>query len=816
MTAGVASAVPAWPAAVFDAPLLRGADANGRDAIARAGKLRRVGGGERLYGDGDPSEALFIVVRGSVELHATRRGDVAASVLRVARVGDSFGEEALLPGFGRCASAVAAPGTEVAEVPAAVARRVLARQDAAGGAVGTRESRYLERAAARDVLAGSALGRDLERAELDLLLDGVVLERFARGSELVHAGDRAENVYVVAHGLLQVQRDLVVQAYLARGDFFGDDDAFAGGSYSATVVASGDTWCAVLPRAVVRTVSDRNHGVLARWRRVASAHLADQAAVVGAAAAGSTRHAFHDLYRLQVARSLLVIDQDTCVRCGHCAWSCSEVHGDSRLVRRGDKVVTPVDVVLGAARGDARGKRERGGGASSCGDTAGRSNGSAASLLLPNTCQHCRHAACLQDCPTGAIGRDLDGEVFIRADACTGCANCARACPWDNISMAPRPAPSRGPLKLSAEIAVKCDLCREYDAPACVISCPTGSILRIDPGRAFAEVAAVLGHRAAPATISATPVRDVAAASGASVRDGGASVSGVGALVARVRGVGAAMGASAAVAAAGTAWFGVWAARRSMGWVPGRGVGWLAGAIAAVIIAGLCAYVLPKRLVRRRMKPRDRRERERPAARSRTRAHLIAHIGLGVLAPALVIAHAGVAMPASPGGALWLAFALATVLGGAGAMVYRGLPRVLTRLERAGALPEDLAGDAADLRARLFREISGTDEVVKRLAARLLVPYAKAPLGWVALAASGRSLGAEERRLRARIDDILDGRGAGRLAGLDAIIRLVVELRALPGRRAMTTLLRAWLPAHIVLAAITVVLLVVHVVAVLA
>ena len=79
-----------------------------------------------------------------------------------------------------------------------------------------------------------------------------------------------------------------------------------------------------------------------------------------------------------------------------------------------------------------------------------------ATLLLPNTCQHCRHAACLQDCPTGAIGRDLDGEVFIRADACTGCGNCVRGCPWDNIAMAPRAisAPATASATASGAVSV--------------------------------------------------------------------------------------------------------------------------------------------------------------------------------------------------------------------------------------------------------------------------------------------------------------------------------------------------------------------------
>src|SRR4030095_15201343 len=83
-----------------------------------------------------------------------------------------------------------------------------------------------------------------------------------------------------------------------------------------------------------------------------------------------------------------------------------------------------------------------------------------------------------------------------------------------------------------------------------------------------------------------------------------------------------------------------------------------------------------------------------PAARSRTRPHLIAHLCLGALAAACAIGHTG-----RPGagdglrGALAIAFWLASVLGAAGALAYWLLPSRLARLERRGALPEDLAGE---------------------------------------------------------------------------------------------------------------------------
>ena len=58
---------------------------------------------------------------------------------------------------------------------------------------------------------------------------------------------------------------------------------------------------------------------------------------------------------------------------------------------------------------------------------------------------------------------------------------------------------------------------------------------------------------------------------------------------------------------------------------------------------------------------------------------------------------------------------------------------------------------------------------------------------------------------------MLEGRGSERLEGLDELIRIVVELRALPARRALTLALRAWLPLHVIGTGILVGLLFLHI-----
>ena len=92
--------------------------------------------------------------------------------------------------------------------------------------------------------------------------------------------------------------------------------------------------------------------------------------------------------------------------------------------------------------------------------------------FLTVTCQQCERPACLRACPVTpqAISKDpVTGVVAINEDRCTGCGECAMACPY-------------GAIGYNAEDhhAVKCDLCAsrraEGSGPACAEVCPTQAI----------------------------------------------------------------------------------------------------------------------------------------------------------------------------------------------------------------------------------------------------------------------------------------------------------------------------------------------------
>ncbi len=90
-------------------------------------------------------------------------------------------------------------------------------------------------------------------------------------------------------------------------------------------------------------------------------------------------------------------------------------------------------------------------------------------LMESDVCKHCTHAACLDDCPTGAIFRTEFGTVVVQPDICNGCGYCVPACPYGVLDK--RQEDGR---------IFKCTLCYdrlgEGQEPACAKACPTDSI----------------------------------------------------------------------------------------------------------------------------------------------------------------------------------------------------------------------------------------------------------------------------------------------------------------------------------------------------
>ena len=86
--------------------------------------------------------------------------------------------------------------------------------------------------------------------------------------------------------------------------------------------------------------------------------------------------------------------------------------------------------------------------------------------FVPGNCMQCDVPYCVDNCPTGASFKGMDGIVQVDAEACIGCGYCVDACPYGARFI----DPGRG-------IAEKCNFCNEQlvagREPLCVEVCPS-------------------------------------------------------------------------------------------------------------------------------------------------------------------------------------------------------------------------------------------------------------------------------------------------------------------------------------------------------
>jgi formate dehydrogenase iron-sulfur subunit len=97
-------------------------------------------------------------------------------------------------------------------------------------------------------------------------------------------------------------------------------------------------------------------------------------------------------------------------------------------------------------------------------------DGGLAWLIKKDSCLHCEEPGCLEACPApGAIVQYENGIVDFNQDNCIGCQYCVAGCPFD----IPR-------FDEETKKVYKCTMCVDRVSaglePACVKSCPTGSI----------------------------------------------------------------------------------------------------------------------------------------------------------------------------------------------------------------------------------------------------------------------------------------------------------------------------------------------------
>ncbi len=381
--------------------------------------------------------------------------------------GAFFGEMGLLSGRRRTATVVAGPNCVLMETP----RNSMLRLIAAVDSVRTQIDNWFIKNA-----ISTYIGPMLSPEAVDeLIASGIEKRRYQTNDVLFNEGDEADGFYLVRNGSLTVSKKMDGQekilSYISAGNYVGEMALLNNAPRGATVKAAVYSEVLVVKADAFKAQLEKNPSMRASIEQVMLERIKSNVTIEESKGKETDLMRFMLKQGLGEASDVLIINESMCVQCNNCETACAETHeGTSRL------------------------KREAG--------------PSFANFHLPVACRHCENPSCMKDCPPDAITRSKEGEVSI-SDACIGCGNCERNCPYGVIQMTVQKPPKMGANLLwllfglgkapgqrapdydpdAPKKAVKCDLCKgQSGGPACVRACPTGAAIRTSPEKIFKPV----------------------------------------------------------------------------------------------------------------------------------------------------------------------------------------------------------------------------------------------------------------------------------------------------------------------------------------
>lgn len=445
-------------------------------------QLRRFPAAELIIEEGSFGNCLYLLIGGSV---GVSKGPEGRPLARLGP-GSFFGEMTLISGLPRTASITALEDCLTVEVPR---RAFEAWMQRPGPFRNVMDRTYLERGLANHLQIIPEFA-DIAPDIFDQLVKKARLRIFSKDEMIVREGDEADSLYIIRDGYVRVVKTMAggeqrTVAYLNDGAYFGETALIHSMRREATVWAMGKVEVIQVLKEDFFALLNLDAGLLSRLEARESKKQSGQYGISDLTAHQGFIGAVVERGVIK-ATSALVIHLNACTRCGNCVKACAELHdGISRLTRHG--------MLFEAPPPPKKLIPER--------------------MMVATSCMHCLDPECMIGCPTGAITRDVNGEVVIN-DSCIGCGNCARRCPYGNISMADlpveeeletqpavasilgaylkfwrnpgheSPTPDTPPEPQKAvvrRIAVKCDLCQAYNHNhGCVHNCPYSAIERID------------------------------------------------------------------------------------------------------------------------------------------------------------------------------------------------------------------------------------------------------------------------------------------------------------------------------------------------
>jgi cAMP-dependent protein kinase regulator len=244
-------------------PLFSSLSYDGLRDLIDGSRLVRLSAGEAVFREGDPADALYVVVQGAVvpvaEGESRRR-------LAVLEEGSFFGEIGLVTDRPRNATVEALVDTQLLAIGRPLMWDLLQRDDRIfRELLGFVRDRLIDR-----LVQTSPLFAALARAEREDLADHFRFLEVPDGSSIVVEGQPSGGLYVLLAGSMDVMRrgrrargelDAAGPKCLATlepGEFFGEMSLLSGAPAVASVTARGKCWMVALGEHLFHAWAERS------------------------------------------------------------------------------------------------------------------------------------------------------------------------------------------------------------------------------------------------------------------------------------------------------------------------------------------------------------------------------------------------------------------------------------------------------------------------------------------------------------------------------------------------------------------------------
>lgn len=482
---------------------------------------------ELICKEGEYAETCFIILSGSVGVFVKNKDGVKEHEA-ILRAGETFGEVSTISGNPRIATIKSLERTEVVQMDK---KALFALMESSKEAKNFINQHYRERFL-KTRLKKIKILEDFPNVFFEELLRKTDFVTYSMGETVISYGEETKDFYLIIDGFAkalvppleerispnyddpqhqlqsgQKKEDagLKVVAYLPPGHHFGNIGLIEKKKRTATIIA-------FTRLELVKIDQIQFHSILSKYCDINDglkkiiAHNKQQKEI-GPSIDVTSERLMDWIISSNVIRTnaALVIDLNKCVKCETCIQTCEKLFGTSRLSFGGLEFNN---------------------------------------FLIPAACWHCHEPLCLEGCPTGAIVRDISGDVYHK-DFCIGCGNCAKNCSFGNITIVNRKGKRYKPRfnlakklfiranakinqrgipievldrrekisnkafdgsdrrkdvstknidnqkknrKLSLKIATKCDKCKDFSYMGCVQNCPSGAAQRVNPHEHFMKI----------------------------------------------------------------------------------------------------------------------------------------------------------------------------------------------------------------------------------------------------------------------------------------------------------------------------------------